>query len=130
LHVRAFDDRALEELLTNEGLRAVHLAYLGESVEHADQALRRWCGTRLPRHAAAPPAYAICPICGFHEPAKLELESVRRAQTRRGVERDSAAPRALAAVRRVLSRVIPDQRRYRWVCGVFQRTPNATEVWR
>lgn len=113
-HMRSFDEATMRGLLDGLGYRHVTSQLLGATTTYVDRALRArfWAWLR-PRHDM--PAYAICPVCGWHDAGSLRSELARRATP----PPSAAAP--IAADGGWLSRVRPSVTTHRWICALYAR---------
>jgi SAM-dependent methyltransferase len=112
-HVRTFDDGVLRQLLDPHGFRNLSVTHLGETIVYRDQ----WLRERLRSWRTGPsfPSYAICPVCGYHDAARLRAELAdRRAAL-------AVPPPPMSPLRRLLSPLLPAMRFHRWACAVYSR---------
>lgn len=113
-HVRSFDEATLSGLFDGQGYHLVSSQLLGATKTYIDRSIRTRLWNWL-RPATGMPAYAICPVCGFHDADGLRRELARRAD----------APPATAApespLRTWSSRFRPSVTTHRWICAVYAR---------
>lgn len=115
-HVRRFDDPVMSGLFDAHGFKPVVTFRHGRDVSYRDRILRRRLSAW--RHGAlGMPPYAICPVCGFHEPARLKEELARRVAATAGGSA-TAPPRRLGTL---LSAVRPTVTTYRWIGALYER---------
>lgn len=115
-HVRRFDESVLTGLFDRHGFGVAAVFREGRDVSYRDWVLRRrleawWRGT------PAMPPYAICPVCGFHEPARLKEELGRREAAGAG----AAAVLPRRRLHALLSRARPTVTTYRWIGALYER---------
>ena len=111
----------MRTLFEPHGFRAARVMRLGASVVYRDQELRAWAAARR-RPAPALPGYAVCPVCGFHDRARLHQELAdRRAAADAARAAVVAALVAAFGAAWLVDRLRPRVTRHRWVCAVYER---------
>jgi SAM-dependent methyltransferase len=119
-HVRSFDEPVMAALFERRGFAPVTTVRLGERCLFVDQVwLSRWAERRVPEM----PAYAICPVCRYHDAAALAREAERR-------ERDASAPPAAVSrgpLRRLVNGLRPQVTHYHWIAALYERQPAAVQ---
>lgn len=120
-HVRSFDEATMGALFEGHGFRPVKSRRLGESVTYVDQAIRSRVHAWF-RSRPGLPAYAVCPVCGFHDGDGLRRELAARATSglsdRAGA---SPAPGRAEGRRGWVSRFRPRLTTHRWICTLYAR---------
>ena len=122
-HMRAFDEGVMRDLLSQHGFVMRELRHLGRCAERYDHIVRNRMREML-RLAPAPvrlsfPAYTICPVCGFHDPAELAAE-LRTRELAHAVPQ--VPPERVSPLREFLRRALPRRVSYRWIGALYQRT--------
>ena len=113
-HVRSFDEATLSGLFDGQGYHLVTSHRLGATTTYVDRSIRTRLGTWL-RPRPGMPAYAICPVCGFHDAEGLRRELARRAASGQSAVRPDSALRAWSA------RFRPRVTTHQWICALYAR---------
>lgn len=115
-HVRSFDEGTLSRLFDGHGFRLLASHRLGTMTTYLDQSLLTRFATWIQGRPGMP-AYAICPVCGFHDAQALRGERMRRAASPPSVVRT----RPGRALRTWIAPLRPRVTTYRWICALYAR---------
>ena len=125
-HVRTFDEAKLSGLFEHHGFRQIRSLYLGESIVYPDQELRkRLKKLLLQLPPSGFPSYAVCPVCGFHDRAKLQSDLAHRKlsadRTRTSANLRQSSRERGSLMRTLLSKFLPGRIQYHWICALYER---------
>jgi ubiquinone/menaquinone biosynthesis C-methylase UbiE len=117
-HVRSYDENVMNTLFEKHGYEVAGIMRLGAFSIRYDQAFRNKVRSMLRKKE--PPywwPYAICPVCGFTDRAKL-TESLARMKAAKASQTTEPP---VSQLRKMVRAMLPARPAYRWIAGIYRR---------